>query len=306
MRDMRVSILRMLRANLGSALDLLLIAGTFIVTYLPQSVDGIISRAGTLRRRRVEKTAAKMEQMLGPAPRGMSWRAVARNRQRVAIESRLARIRELHRRGWKAHLTISGGENLTAALDAGRGAILWRMEFVSSHILKRALAQAGHPVVHLTGPYHGDRFRTRLGNRVVGPLYRKAELGYMAELIRIGEEGDLGYLRDLVARLEANRVLSIFGETSGQAARTAEVLGRESEFATGAPALARRTGAALLPAYTRWLGPNRYEVVIGEPIAVDRSAPRGESLEKAVQAFAVKLEEAIRAHPESWNRWRVA
>ena len=99
---------------------------------------------------------------------------------------------------------------------------------------------------------------------------------HLAERVVLPRDGSLDYLRTLVRRLEQNRVVSVFGNIQGaRAAKGIEILGTHRKLATGAPALARRTDAALLTMRARRLGPLEYEVVIDEAID-DISSFRGD------------------------------
>jgi len=286
-----------------SIADLVFLVAAFLVTYGPQALDGVVSRIAGSGPRQVARTGANMHRLLGSRAGSAGWETEAREYNQKRIENQIARVRELHRRGWSVDLSIEGMEHVASASANGNGVILWRMNFCSSHILKRAFHEAGTPVIHLSTQSHGDRFRTWLGRRVFAPIYVKPELKYLKERINIGQRGDLDYLRQLVKRLNRNDVVSIFGALAGRADRTVPVLGRPQRFAAGAPALARRTGAPLLPAYTRRVRRGEYEIVIRPPISVDRPLPRGKYIDKAVQEFASELEQAIRTYPESWNEW---
>jgi KDO2-lipid IV(A) lauroyltransferase len=198
---------------------------------------------------------------------------------------------------------VDGIEHLEAALADGHGALLWRMYFCSSHVTKQALADAGHPLVHLSTWSHGSRFDTALGLKVFAPAYIEAEVRHLKRRIVIPRDGSLGYLRKLLAHLNANDIVSIFGELEGRAATSVTVFGRELQIASGTPSLARRSGAAMLPTYTERIGPDVYRVVVEEPIVVDPGLARREFVTAASREFASRLEEAVRRHPASWNRW---
>jgi lauroyl/myristoyl acyltransferase len=200
-------------------------------------------------------------------------------------------------------LDIEGKEHLDAALEHGRGAVLWRMRFCSTHVAKQALAEVGVSMVHVGAARHGARFDNAIGRRIVAPLYRRAEDRHLARRILIAEDGSLEYLRELLEELRANQVISIFGAFPGRASVRRVVCGAELEFATGAPSLTRRSGAVLLTMYTHRLFRDSYRVVIQKPIEPtggDRTAYLG----GAVDEFARRLEDAIRRHPGSWYGWK--
>jgi len=43
--------------------------------------------------------------------------------------------------------------------------------------------------------------------------------------------------------------------------------------------------------------------VIDEPIELSTELDRDSRVEEAIHEFAVRLDQAIRAHPESWSGW---
>jgi lauroyl/myristoyl acyltransferase len=197
---------------------------------------------------------------------------------------------------------VAGLDHLDAALHRGGGAVLWRMNFCGSHIPKQALHERGFALTHVSRPEHGRPNDDLLGRKVVAPLYRKAETRHLAERVEIDPDGSLDYLRSLVLRLRANGVISLMGEFPGRAGHAAPVLGTPLCFATGAPSLARASGAALLTLHSRRLAYDHYRVVIEEPIALDGMG-RSASLAAAVGEFAGRLERAIRVHPQGWMGW---
>ena len=237
----------------ASLADIIVLVIAYGVTFLPQPVDGWIvgvTLGLNSRRRRdqIDALAAAMQRALGDPPEN-DWSEVATEHERIRIETKWQRVRAIHRKTPKVVLSFDGLEHLNAALEAGHGAVLWRMLFCSSHLPKQALWQAGHPMVHLSNWYHGSRHRNYPGLRVFAPLYIKAETRFLAARIVIPRDGSLGYLQVLLGHLEANQVLSIFGEHEGRASVATTILGKEFHLATGAPALARRADAPLLASY---------------------------------------------------------
>ncbi len=117
-------------------------------------------------------------------------------------------------------------------------------------------------------------------------------------------DGRLGYVRRLLRGLGENCTVSIVGENKGRQNIGGEVLGRSVEFASGAPALAWRSGAELLTAYSIRLAPFRYRVVIESPLGVDRDLERKEFVRESVAEFCRRLEEQVRSHPADWLGWQ--
>jgi lauroyl/myristoyl acyltransferase len=228
-------------------------------------------------------------------------RRVWEENQVVRMVAAIGRARGV-RQAWRPNVSIEGLSRLHEALDQGRGAVLWRMSFCASPVAKIALANAGVDLVHLSAEFHGARSRGRAGKWVT-TLYRRGEDPYLAERIVMRGDGSLGYVKELMGRLKAGAAVSVFGEYPSRQSVRVPVFDATVEIATGAPGLALRTGAELLPTFTRWEGGDRYTMVIGLPIALQREGPRKEAVALAVDEFGSRLEEAIRQAPPSWIRW---
>jgi lauroyl/myristoyl acyltransferase len=221
----------------------------------------------------------------------------------MRLEDMWGRVRGVRRYGWRPAIEIEGLEHVHKALERGRGAILWSMRFSSSTVIKQAFFRAGLPLTHLSRDQHGSPSLTRLGIRVVGPLYCRAENFYLAERVQIPLDGSLGYLNRLRKRLRANACVSIFAEHEGRQSAEVEVLGARFRFALGAPSLAWLEDAELLTVYALRTAPFQYRVVIDEPIAVDGSLPRKVFAAQALAEFAKRLERLIIAYPGQWQGW---
>ncbi|MFL5332275.1 MAG: hypothetical protein ACJ8H8_03645, partial [Geminicoccaceae bacterium] len=74
-------------------------------------------------------------------------------------------------------------------------------------------------------------------------------------------------------------------------------LGGELRLATGAPNLALRTGACLLPVLAVREAPGRFLTVIEPPLEPPPSADRGQALQHLVAGFVARLEQSARHWP---------
>jgi lauroyl/myristoyl acyltransferase len=83
---------------------------------------------------------------------------------------------------------------------------------------------------------------------------------------------------------------------------TAAYLGHEVSFPSGPASLAHLTGAPLMTGAVVRRGTLDHEVVIDEPIRASRDLPQPEFVEAAIHEFARRLEERVRAHPDSRPR----
>jgi lauroyl/myristoyl acyltransferase len=105
-------------------------------------------------------------------------------------------------------------------------------------------------------------------------------------------------LRTLAQRLAANRVVSITAAAQGVKTRAAPFLGGELRLATGAPNLALRTGAILLPVFAVREGSGRFLTVIEPPLALQPSSGRGQALQDLVAGLVARVEHGARRWPD--------
>lgn len=300
------------RVPLFGLLDLVLLAG-FGAGYLATALvpgrwdERVVRFVGSLAvfvsPGRVRQLGLRMAKAL-PLPAGrQDSMQLGRDHVRLCVELWWGRFRGLRRRGWRPVLELEGVEHLRRGLEAGRGVLLWRMNFCGNPAFLQGLATHGICVVHLSNEHHGAPSCSRLGLRWTAPLYRRAEEEYMAARIVIPLDQSLGYIRELLDLLRQNAVVSIVGENRGRSNVTIPILGSEVEIATGAPALAHKSGAALLTAHIERTGFFRFRVVIHEPIEAERTLGRKEFVQRAANEFARRLEVCLAKRPADWMGW---
>lgn len=199
--------------------------------------------------------------------------------------------------------TLSGGEHLTAALEKGRGAILWIDDFHPySLISKVALFEAGFRTIHLSHPAHGFS-RSRFGMAVINPVKIRAEDAWLAERVFMGLGGALVALRTLRKRLRENAIVSITAGPGAQQPIRLKFLEGEVALATGAPDLAFMAKAPLLPLHSVQRDDGRFEVTIEKPIEAQRGADRRAFSESAAREYLERLEPVVLSHPHQWRGW---
>ncbi len=285
------------------------LASGYVVTgLLPRRVDAwllprLLGSSRLIGDALVRDVAGRMRFVLGPAMDEPAATAGARAWAETVLENRWLRWRALHRRPPPVDTSVDGLHHVEDALRAGRGVILWGMEFCDTLVVKIALHRAGMRVVHLSTANHGMLSPpTRLGLRLASPLHCAAENRFLDERVIIPIDGSLGYMRVLVERLEANRCVYISGERL--AARqnvSAPVLGRETSFAPGAPGLAHKLGARLLPVHVAREAPLRYRAFIDAPIVPEPGLGKSAFVDQAVRTFAERLGRRITEHPSGWT-----
>jgi lauroyl/myristoyl acyltransferase len=230
----------------------------------------------------------------------IAWRAAAQR-----TEHHIQVMKVMSASGWTPEMQLQGEEHLAAALARGNGAILWVAHFCfNTQVTKMALKARGYQVTHLSRPEHG--FSTsRFGIGYLNPMRWNAEIKYLDKRIVIDRANPGGSLREAEAVLAGNRIVSITaGAWEGHRVARGALLGGRYTLATGAPDLAQRTGAPLLPIMTtRIAGSQGFRVKIGEPLATQREDKR-EAIRSATAGFLAELEIAVRQSPDQWRGWK--
>jgi KDO2-lipid IV(A) lauroyltransferase len=114
--------------------------------------------------------------------------------------------------------------------------------------------------------------------------------------------GDPLLATELAQALAGGEVVALQGDRPRAGGRTigAELFGRPFLLPVGPLALARATGAPLLPVFAVREGRRRFRVAFREPIEVPSTEDRRADLEGAAGRVAAALEWAIRRAPHQW------
>jgi lauroyl/myristoyl acyltransferase len=212
-------------------------------------------------------------------------------------------LRDYRPGGWHPKIKITGTHHLDEAHNIGKGAILWISYTHGAKLVsKLAIQRAGYSVSHLSRPRHGLS-PTRFGIRFLNWIQTTIENRYIAERIIIQDGEFQKAVRSLMARLRANRVISI--TVLRDAARPTEVSFLEGRviLADGACRLSYRTGAALLPLFTYRDANGMFNVEIGAPIDTRQAKTEEESVRCAHRDYATWLESFVLAYPGQWLGW---
>jgi lauroyl/myristoyl acyltransferase len=215
--------------------------------------------------------------------------------------SRLQILR-LHRFGkWEPPQKLIGVEHINQALSQGRGAVLWVAPFVFSDLMtKVALCRHGFPPAHLSRRAHGFS-RSRLGSRLLNPILTSVEDRYTSERLLISAGG---VLHDLARRLRANQLVAITAVTSHeQRTTTTPFFSGELGMAGGAPVLARRSGAALLPVFTTRNEDGTFVTTIDGPLDTSSDLDTGSALHRLVAQWAERLKPHVLRCPDQYYGW---
>ncbi len=186
-------------------------------------------------------------------------------------------------------ITINGAENFLGARQSGRGII-----FVTAHAgnwellaLKSGLEYGGIGVVArpLNNPYLNrflERARSTFGNHVI---YKKGALRRLLALLKSG--GMVGILMDQAVLKDEGRVVPFLGRGA---------------WTTRMPlVLAKRTGAAVFPAFIR-------RTASGHEITIYPEADLGGTEEEVLGRLNLAIEKFVSENPSQWlwihRRWK--
>ena len=287
-------------ALLGSLSSLAVLAWCVPERYWDGLCRGLV-RAQPWRWRGSASPVYRYVEALRPQPAGLTPAACARAHWANVYRERLQLLRCYRPFGQQSQVQLEGREHLEAALRAGQGAILWLGPFVFSDLLtKIALHAAGVPVSHLSRSVHGFS-ATRFGERVLNPIRTAVERRHLEERLVIGRQGSVAALRELARRLRDNRVVSVSAIGMAHQLYRTPFLNGSVQMAGGAPSLALRTGAALLPVFTGRDNSSGWLTIIEAPLIRRADWKREEAVMRLLLQYAALLEYYVARWPDQFR-----
>ncbi len=204
---------------------------------------------------------------------------------------------------WRPVLEVAGLEHVAAARAAGRGCLLWVVPTAFASVVgKRALAERGLAVHHLSREGHGAVSRSRLGRRYLTLPRRRLEDRYLAERIRIPGRGvTRAAMRRLLELLRRGEIVSITLGANAERTHRTRFLDGAIVVSLGVPELARQSGAMLLPLVTLRRRHDRFSTIIEPPLDLREGGDRDGAGRAAVDELARRLEPYALAAPEQIN-----
>lgn len=263
-------------------------------------IGGILGRLDLVLsgRRRTERMAAHLERTLGCSD------SEARRLVRANLQNHIRNVLEfikypqLSAANLAPVVTIIGREHLDQALGHGRGVVLCTAHFGAKQMLQVALGHSGYRINQINY-YKPDTELTWVQRHVGQRLRQEIEKKIPAAFVSA-----VGSLRPVFRCLQDNAVVIVTADGSGVPEHIAkphqvvDFLGRRMFMPTGPVALARRTGAALVPAFVFRDG-HRHRVVIEPAVALPAGTPEADG----VAQLARIIERVVRTAPELWEFW---
>lgn len=187
----------------------------------------------------------------------------------------------------RALVTWHGKEHLEAALARGKGAIILSGHFGNYELMGAALATRA-PVTVLVQPPSKSAFeRLFIEYRTLHGVATHSNTGPAS-------------LRPAIRALQRNELVALLADQHGEAQEAiVELFGHPVSVPMGAFYLARKTGAAVLPAFIVRT-PTGHRVEVAPELAATGTAVDA-------QEYCRILERQVRAHPDHWlwvhDRW---
>ncbi len=209
-------------------------------------------------------------------------RAVFRNQVRWVIEGmHLARMTNAQH---VALFDAAVADTIHRAWQASNGLILAGLHIGNGEIAAAALAGRGWPTHVLADDTAYDELFER---------FSALRRSWGVEVIRWRN------LREVYRVLRRREILGLLVDWGYRAdGQPVRFLGAWTTFPSGPAVLAARTGATILPFWTRRLPDGRVDAGLGDPILVGSSEPA--EIARATQALADALEKGVRAVPDQW------
>jgi Kdo2-lipid IVA lauroyltransferase/acyltransferase len=195
----------------------------------------------------------------------------------------------------RARVEFEGVERVRAALEAGKGAIIFTGHFGYWEIQGLAHALVLPPMSVLARPLDNPRLHALLehvrgvtGNFVI---YRR------------------GSMRRVMRSLRANECVAMLIDQhiSGSDAVRVDFFDRAVSTTSALAALALRTGAPVVPAFALPLPHGRYRLIYEHPVEIPPAAS-DDAVRDLTQRCTDVLEMYVRRHPHLWlwmhRRWR--
>ncbi len=226
---------------------------------------------------------------------GASRRTIARSARRVAISVAknyydLFRLPSLSRQDLLAFFDVQSIEHLVAAHARGKGVIIVAPHMGSYNLVPSYVSSLGYPTVAVV---------ERIRDPKLHEYFFRLRANQDVQLLSTGPEDVRNILRALRA---GSGVMMLADRDVGTSSDAVTFFGERTMLPAGPALLARRTGAALLPAYAYRVGNTRSIAVALPEMALPASIGTPEQRRAAdTQAVARQLEAMILVAPDQWD-----
>jgi lauroyl/myristoyl acyltransferase len=260
------------------------------------------ARVGLVELAQAEST---LRRFLAGQPVGLPFAELASRIKAHPRTDQLAVMRCYTPWGWQPTTEVVGLQHVETVRARGQGCLIWVMPTVFGHVLgKRALAQAGLAVHHLSREGHGAASSSRFGQKVLTLPRTRLEDHWLAERIRIPNKGAPRVaMRRMIELLRAGEVVTVTVGANAIRTHRAPFLAASIQVSLGVPGLARQGRAALLPAITVRTGPDQFRTIVEPPLDLAVNLDQDEVGRRAVEELARRMEPHALAWPDqmAWD-----
>lgn len=206
----------------------------------------------------------------------------------------------LNRRLMERLVTVEGREHLDAALDAGRGVLLFQAHFGAFQMTMPAIGFSGYRMNQISASaamWKGSGISD-------APERMHAIKASYEERLPVRHISVDSSMRPVFRALERNEIVGITVDGGGGRGRKTvrlPFLGRVANFQTGAPDLALRTGAAIVPAFIVSEKGLRHRLTIHPPLHADPTDGRDENRVAILRQFVELLERYVLRRPDHYG-----
>lgn len=247
--------------------------------------------------------ARRINTVIGEQHSNTSINEIAANYYRMKLEDHWARACASHSPQYAVTTDVVNLHHLTEAQSNGQGVVLWGTSFCGTLFPKIALARAGVSLTQLSLFDHGkSHLNTLIGRWITQPLYCLPENQFLTERIIIPDSADRSYLFRIGEVLKNGGCIWIACHGArNQRHLAVNMLDHTINLPAGAPTVAMRNNAALIPTHTKRIGKFNYQVILGAPMELDPELKRREAVHRIVQEYADLLGNSLIDQPASWH-----
>jgi len=228
----------------------------------------------------------------------VQWRLVS-----ATFERYFQLLREYAPWRWHPAIQVDGLESVSAALAAGRGALLYVYPTIFYNLVgKKGIAGTGIKVVHLGRISHGFS-GSPFAMRYLSPLLFRAENRYIDRRLMLEEGAAVRSLRPLVKVLASNGVVTITAVADGRSYMV-PFLGGSLRLARGAASISLTSRAALIPVMVVRESTRHYRIVFEQPLSSEPlTGDRDVDERRLLEVYAARLAPFVARYPEQFPQW---
>jgi phosphatidylinositol dimannoside acyltransferase len=228
---------------------------------------------------------------LGPEATPAAVRAAVRGCFRAAARyyTDLARTpRMVPERFVRENLRTHGFEHIEAASRAGKGVIVATIHYGNPEYVAQSMSALGYRYLALTEP---------LRPQPLAELVQRLRSSQGQTFVEVGRAG----IKTALRHLKSGGVVCIVCDRDIQhGGESVPFFGCTARIPSGAVDLARHTGATLVPAVTRRVGLDRFELHVEPPLELVRTGRVEEDRRANTAALIRRFEPYLRRDPTQW------